>query len=195
MCALPSYSDPGRLHLYFPRRDRVAALANWRRDEPRPQTPSPSAVCATNLDYTFFLRIEIGRSHLQADEEPNHDRRPHRLLVCALPSYSDPGRLHLHFPRRDRVAAPANWRRDEPRPQTQSPFGVCATNLDYTFFRIEIGRSHLQGDEETNHDRTPHRLLVLRATKQHRSGPHTAVHLTDPRTAPCYSPFCTRTYT
>jgi len=54
-------------------------------------------VCATNLDYTFFLRIEIGCSHLQADEEPNHDRRPHRLPVCALPIYSDPRRLHLIF--------------------------------------------------------------------------------------------------
>jgi hypothetical protein len=160
VCALPSYSDPAGLHLHFPRRDRVAPLANSRTDEPRPQTPSPSGVCASNLDYTF-LRIEIGRSHLQADEETNHDHRPHRLLVSALPSYSDPARLHLHFPRRDRVAALANSQTDKPRPQTPSPSGVCATNLEYTFFlRIEIGRSHLQADKEPNHDRRPHRLLV-----------------------------------
>jgi len=48
--------------------------------------------CATNLDYTWFFRIEVGRPSLQADEDTNQDRKPHRLLVCALPSYNDPAR-------------------------------------------------------------------------------------------------------
>jgi hypothetical protein len=40
---------------------------------------------------------------MQADEDTNQDRRPHRLLVCALLSYNDPARAPRFLPLHPRM--------------------------------------------------------------------------------------------
>ncbi len=79
-------------------RDR---LASWRRGEPRPLPATVWCLRSHTASIQLAQCTESSSAASRSDARPTSWRRdeaqarPHRLLVCALPSYTDAGKLHL----------------------------------------------------------------------------------------------------
>jgi hypothetical protein len=125
---LPSYTDPAKLHLLFWHGDQSRPVS-WQGDEPRPQNPPPSGVCATKL-----LRSgEVAPSFSASRSGGRPCKLTKRWTTTADPiafwCVRYQCRLHLLSPHWDWALASESRRGDELRPQTPPPSGVCATKL------------------------------------------------------------------
>jgi len=120
---LSSYTDPATLHLLFSHGDRSRPVS-WQRDEPRPQNPPPSGLCATKLRRSGeaalpFQRRDRAAAPANWRRDERRPQTPSPFGVCAT------NVDYAFFFCIEIERSPASKRRDEPRSQIPPPSGVA----------------------------------------------------------------------